>query len=135
MIVTDDDALYDRIWSFKDHGKDRALVFAPDPPPGFRWLHSAGPGTNLRMTGLSAAIGRVQLRRLPEWQALRAANAARLARALRGSDLLRIPQPPQGLTHAMGHADHLAVVLGAGGAALVIVAAIALFRRLRRDRP
>ncbi|HRM76270.1 MAG TPA: hypothetical protein PLI13_16390 [Paracoccus sp. (in: a-proteobacteria)] len=42
---------------------------------------------------------------------------------------------PQGLTHAMGHADHLAVILGAGGAALVIVAAIALFRRLRRDRP
>ncbi len=100
MIVTDDDALYDRIWSFKDHGKDRALVFAPNPPPGFRWLHAAGPGTNLRMTGLSAAIGRVQLRRLPEWQAIRAANADRLAGALSASDLLRIPQPQQGLTHA-----------------------------------
>ena len=100
MIVTDDDALYDRIWSFKDHGKDRALVFAPNPAPGFRWLHAAGPGTNLRMTGPSAAIGRVQLRRLAEWQAVRAANAGRLAAALAASDLLRIPQPPQGLTHA-----------------------------------
>ncbi|WP_207630226.1 DegT/DnrJ/EryC1/StrS family aminotransferase [Paracoccus xiamenensis] len=100
LIVTDDEALYDRIWSFKDHGKDRALVFAPNPAPGFRWLHAAGPGTNLRMTGPSAAIGRVQLRRLPEWQAIRAANAGRLAAALAASDVLRIPQPQPGMTHA-----------------------------------
>lgn len=100
MIVTDDTALYDRIWSFKDHGKDRALVFAPNPAPGFRWLHAAGPGTNLRLTGPSAAIGRVQLRRLPDWQRQRAENAARLAAALGASDLLRIPTPPAGMTHA-----------------------------------
>lgn len=100
MIVLDDTALHDRIWSLKDHGKDRALVFQPDPPPGFRWLHSAGPGTNLRMTGLSAALGRVQLGRLPEWQATRERNAGRLAAALSESPLLRIPMPPEGLTHA-----------------------------------
>ena len=100
MIVTNDEALFDRMWSFKDHGKDRALVFAPDPPPGFRWLHAAGPGTNLRMTGLSAALGRVQLRRLPDWQARRTANAARLARALGQSPALRVPMPPAGVTAA-----------------------------------
>lgn len=100
MIVTNDDALFDRIWSFKDHGKDRALVFAPNPAPGFRWLHAAGPGTNLRMPGPQAAIGRVQLRRLPEWHAARAANAARLARALAQSPALRIPMPDDGITHA-----------------------------------
>lgn len=100
MIVTNDDALYDRIWSFKDHGKDRALVFKPDPEPGFRWLHAAGAGTNLRMTGPSAAIGRVQLRRLPEWLDTRTANAARLARGLSQSPALRVPQPPAGVTHA-----------------------------------
>lgn len=99
MITTDDDALFDRIWSYKDHGKDRALVFQPDPPPGFRWLHAAGPGTNLRMTGPSAAIGRVQLRRLPDWRAARTTNAMRLADALSGCDLLRIPLPPNGITH------------------------------------
>lgn len=100
MIVTDDDALFDEIWSFKDHGKDRARVFQKDPPPGFRWLHAAGPGTNLRMTGPSAALGRVQLRRLPEWRAAREANALRLAAALADTDLLRIPLPPEGVTHA-----------------------------------
>ena len=100
MIVTDDDALFDEIWSFKDHGKDRALVFQKDPAPGFRWLHAAGPGTNLRMTAPSAALGRVQLRRLPEWRAARERNALRLAAALEGTDLLRIPMPPKGMTHA-----------------------------------
>lgn len=99
MIVTDDDALHDRIWSFKDHGKDRGLVFAKDKPPGFRWLH-ASVGTNLRMTGPSAAIGRVQLRRLPEWRAARARNATRLAGALARSPVLRVPMPPEGVTHA-----------------------------------
>lgn len=100
MIVTDDDALFDRIWSFKDHGKDRALVFRHDPLPGFRWLIPDAPGTNLRMAGPAAAIGRVQLRRLPDWRAARAANAQRLALALAECDLLRIPMPPAGITHA-----------------------------------
>lgn len=100
MIVTDDDRIHDRIWSLKDHGKDRTLVFQPNPPPGFRWLHAAGPGTNLRMTGLSAALGRVQLQRLPEWRATREANARRLADRLRESPLLRVPMPPEGVTHA-----------------------------------
>ena len=46
-----------------------------------------------------------------------------------------IAPTPEGLHHAAGHADHLGVILGAAAGALVIVAAIALFRRLRRDRP
>ncbi|WBU52623.1 DegT/DnrJ/EryC1/StrS aminotransferase family protein [Paracoccus sp. SCSIO 75233] len=100
MIVTNDEKLYDRIWSYKDHGKDRALVFAPNPQPGFRWLHANQPGTNLRMTGISAAIGRIQLKRLPEWREIRAANAKRLADALSVSPALRIPMPPFDVTHA-----------------------------------
>lgn len=99
MIVTDDDALFDRIWSFKDHGKSRGLVFAEAKSPGFRWLHS-GTGTNLRMTGPSAAIGRVQLRRLPEWHEARTRNAERLAATLNRSPLLRVPMPPPEVTHA-----------------------------------
>lgn len=100
MVVTNDDDLFDRIWSFKDHGKDHALVFQSDPPPGFRWLHAAGPGTNLRMTGMSAAIGRVQLQRLPEWHAARSRNADRLADTLVDLPGLRVPLPPPDITHA-----------------------------------
>lgn len=100
MILTDDPDLHERLWSFKDHGKYRPEATRPDPPPGFRWLHSAGPGTNLRMTGLSAALGRIQLRRLREWTRIRARNAGILAEALADHPLLRVPLPPPNLTHA-----------------------------------
>ncbi|MFV0292165.1 MAG: DegT/DnrJ/EryC1/StrS family aminotransferase [Paracoccus sp. (in: a-proteobacteria)] len=100
IIITNDDVLYDRIWSFKDHGKARLLVLAPETVQGFRWLHAAGPGTNLRMTGLSAAIGRLQLQHLSEWHGIRTRNAARLTRILHESPVLRIPLPPADLTHA-----------------------------------
>lgn len=99
LILTDDPALYERIWSYKDHGKSRSEALRPDPQPGFRWLHSMGPGTNLRMTGLQAAIGRIQLRHLPEWTAIRARNAAILARALIPHPLFRVALPPAGISH------------------------------------
>lgn len=100
MLLTNDTILWKRAWSFKDHGKDYDRVFAQDHPPGFRWLHDAGPGTNLRMTGLSAAIGRLQLAQLDDWRATRNENARILAETLGRSSAFRIPLPPDNLTHA-----------------------------------
>jgi len=100
MLLTDNADLWNRAWSYKDHGKDYERVHASDHPPGFRWLHAAGPGTNLRMTGPSAAIGRLQLARLDEWRAHRTANAQILAETLGRSSALRIPLPPDRITHA-----------------------------------
>jgi dTDP-4-amino-4,6-dideoxygalactose transaminase len=100
MLLTDRDDLWDRSWSYKEHGKSHDLVFAPNPAPGFRWLHASGPGTNLRMTGMSAALGVVQLGRLEEWRATRAANAMCLAGILDGSAALRQPLPEAHFTHA-----------------------------------
>lgn len=81
MVTTDDPALFERIWSLKDHGKGWAAVHRNDHPPGFRWLHEE-LGTNARMTELQAAIGRIQLLRMPAWHAARAANAAVLTEVL-----------------------------------------------------
>jgi dTDP-4-amino-4,6-dideoxygalactose transaminase len=100
MLVTDDDELWRRVWSFKDHGKDFDIVFNTNHPPGFRWLHSRGPGTNLRMSGPSAAIGRLQLERLDAWREHRTRNAMILADALSRSAAFRVPLPPEGITHA-----------------------------------
>ncbi|WP_126975681.1 DegT/DnrJ/EryC1/StrS family aminotransferase [Frigidibacter oleivorans] len=100
MLVTSDRDLWSRAWSFKDHGKSHDLVHASDAPPGFRWLHAEGPGTNLRMTCLQAALGRVQLARLAGWRAARAANAAILAEAFAGCPALRVPMPGPGIAHA-----------------------------------
>jgi len=89
-----------RAWSYKDHGKDFAAHSQSNGLPGqFRYVHDSA-GSNLRMTEMQAAIGRIQLRKLPHWLARRRANAARLTEALAGEDELLLPAPPSGVEHA-----------------------------------
>ena len=103
MVTLDDDELWDRMWSYKDHGKSWDAVFNRRHPPGFRWLHERF-GTNWRLTEMQAAIGRIQLKRLLEWSAKRTANAQRLIRALKplsgASGPVRVPVVPDHSVHA-----------------------------------
>ena len=100
LLTTNDHELWSRVWSYRDHGKGYDTVFNTDHPPGFRWLHDSGPGTNLRMTGPSAALGRVQLQRLNDWRAHRTANARILGEALATCPAFMVPNPPDNVTHA-----------------------------------
>ncbi|MET0659704.1 MAG: DegT/DnrJ/EryC1/StrS aminotransferase family protein [Steroidobacteraceae bacterium] len=99
LLSTDDEQLWSRSWAFKDHGKSYDAVYQRQHPPGFRWLHESF-GTNWRMTELQAAIGCVQLGKLPQWSQQRRANSQVLLDELRGADGLRIPQPPAHSEHA-----------------------------------
>lgn len=81
MVTTNDEALWRSMWAFKDHGKSYEAVYERQHPPGFRWVHESF-GTNWRMIEMQAAIGRIQLQRMPHWTAQRASNAARLRTAL-----------------------------------------------------
>lgn len=81
MVTTSDEALWRAMWSFKDHGKSYEAVYERKHAPGYRWLHDDF-GTNWRMLEMQAAIGRIQLRRLPAWTARRNAHAAVLTAAL-----------------------------------------------------
>lgn len=81
MVTCDDEALWRRMWAFKDHGKSYEAVYEREHAPGFRWLHESF-GTNGRLTEMQSAIGRIQLTRMPEWQAARTANAIALTRVL-----------------------------------------------------
>jgi len=99
MITTNDPILFARAWAFKDHGKNRQAMSRPGSSEGFRWLHDSF-GTNARMLEVQAVIGRIQLRRLPEWSARRRQHAQRLwdtAAALPG---LRVPVVPSHIVHA-----------------------------------
>lgn len=49
MTVTNDEATYRRMWSFREHGWDFDAALQSDPNDGFRWLVSDF-GTNARMT-------------------------------------------------------------------------------------
>ncbi len=93
MLLLRDEAAWCRAWAYKDHGKDHELVFRHDHPPGHRWLHTSF-GTNWRMTEMQAAIGRIQLGKLPAWLAARRAHVAELADMLAEVPGLRVPLPP-----------------------------------------
>lgn len=99
LLVTDDAALWKKAWAFKDHGKNYEAVYEREHPPGFRWLHESF-GTNWRMLEVQAAIGRAQLRKLPQWTRRRQENAAALAARLSRLPALRVPQVPADIGHA-----------------------------------
>lgn len=99
MVTTNDKALWSAMWSYKDHGKSWEAVYERQHPPGFRWLHESF-GTNWRMLEVQGSIGRIQLRRMPQWHESRLANARRIwdcAKALQG---LRVPEIPHDIVHA-----------------------------------
>jgi dTDP-4-amino-4,6-dideoxygalactose transaminase len=80
MVTTNDDALWNVMWSYKDHGKSYQAVYDRRHAPGFRWVHESF-GTNWRMLEIQAAIGRIQLRRMADWSKRRQENARRLVQA------------------------------------------------------
>tara|TARA_B110000027_G_C16122545_1_gene304192 strand:+ start:8487 stop:9692 length:1206 start_codon:yes stop_codon:yes gene_type:complete len=92
MITTNDKDLWLKAWSYKDHGKSWKKTHEKHVTKGFKWVHDT-IGTNWRMTAMQAAIGRVQLRRLPNWGRVRRSNMAALHQALQNSSIFRVPMP------------------------------------------
>lgn len=99
MVTTNDEALWKKMWSYKDHGKSWDAVYNRQHPPGFRWLHESF-GTNWRMLEMQAVIGRIQLKRMPEWHQTRLAYAKRIWDNARQLPALRAPSIPAHITHA-----------------------------------
>ncbi len=100
MVTTNNYDLWNRMWSFKDHGKSYDAVYNRDHPSGFRWLHESF-GTNWRMLELQAKIGRLQLGWLRDWTARRILNAQSLLNVMtRHKDIIRCPQPEENIIHA-----------------------------------
>ena len=99
MLVTNNPDWWKRAWAWKDHGKDYDTVFHTEHPPGFRWLHESF-GTNGRMPEILAAIGRIQLRNLPETHLRRKEIASIWYNTVCHEPLLRSPLPEKHLESA-----------------------------------
>ena len=99
MVTTNNKQLWEKVWSFKDHGKNYDTVYNKEHPPGFRWLHE-DHGTNARLTEIQSAIGRLQLRKLDSWIDKRTRLANIFNNGFKDVDGLRIALYPDHIKHA-----------------------------------
>lgn len=99
MVTTDNEALYRKMWSFKDHGKSFDKVREPSTSTAFKWIHDS-IGTNWRLTEMQAAIGRYQLGKVNEWVRQRRRNVECYNTALRSVAGLRVTIPDASIYHA-----------------------------------
>ncbi len=99
-VTTHCAALWDAMLTFKDHGIAHKGVFGREYPPGFRWLHERF-GSNFpphrtaerRWPHPAPAHARVHRRPQPQRPAAR-------AEALADCSAVRVPLPPDGITHS-----------------------------------
>ena len=89
MIVTDDDELAERILSVKNHGRG--------PSGGYQHFRI---GYNFRLADPLAAIGLIQLQKLPEMLRRRKENAEAIRKTVSELDHVHIQKIPEGYTHS-----------------------------------
>jgi dTDP-4-amino-4,6-dideoxygalactose transaminase len=99
MVTTDVESLWRKMWAYKDHGKSYEAVYEREHSEGFQWLHESF-GTNWRMSEVQAAIGRIQLKRMPDWHAGRISNASKIWNTAKQCKGLRVPSVPDYIEHA-----------------------------------
>jgi dTDP-4-amino-4,6-dideoxygalactose transaminase len=99
MVTTNDHTLWSAMWSYKDHGKSWQGVYERKHPPGPRLVHDTF-GTNWRMLEMQAAIGLIQLERMPNWTDRRTAIAHAIGGCLLGHETVRVPELPNYARHA-----------------------------------
>jgi len=63
MISTNNKNIWQKCWSYKDHGKNYQKTFYKKYKTGFRWLHDQ-LGSNYRLTEIQATLGQEQLKNL-----------------------------------------------------------------------
>jgi len=85
MVTSDDLELVERIRRLINHGQKE------------KYLHTE-LGYNFRLTDIAAAIGRIQLRKLPKMNALRQRNAEYFSKKIHRQGII-VPQVRSGTTH------------------------------------
>jgi dTDP-4-amino-4,6-dideoxygalactose transaminase len=100
MVTTNNENLWSRMWSYKDHGKSWEAIYVKEHPVGYRWVHESF-GTNWRMTEMQAAIGRIQLGRLEDWHSARVNNTAQILKTCQQfPSVFRVSVPDAKFEHA-----------------------------------
>jgi dTDP-4-amino-4,6-dideoxygalactose transaminase len=98
MITTNNEKIWEKIWSYKDHGKSYHKLSKKQNQQDFRWLHDEF-GSNYRMTEMQAVIGRIQLRKLDKWNVERNRYSQTIWKFANEISGLRVPKIPQEINH------------------------------------
>ncbi|XPF93368.1 DegT/DnrJ/EryC1/StrS family aminotransferase [Colwellia sp. RE-S-Sl-9] len=99
MLTTNNEKLWRKAWAFKDHGKSYQAVYETEHPPGYRWLHESF-GTNWRLTEMQSAIGRIQVKRMPQWTKIRTQYAKEIFKVCESYNFINVPNIPDYIEHA-----------------------------------
>ena len=101
MVTTNDKSLWSKMWSYKDHGKSYEAIYKKKYSNRFefRWVNESF-GTNWRMTEMQGAIGRIQLKRMKNWQNKRINNANEIWNSTKSCKGLNVPKIPNNIQHA-----------------------------------
>ena len=99
MVTTNDEHLWRKMWAYKDHGRSYEAVYEREHPKGFKWLNESF-GMNYRMIEIQAVIGRIQIKKMPDWHAKRKKNAKKIWNSARQCKGLRVPDIPDYIDHA-----------------------------------
>ncbi|MCJ8329072.1 MAG: DegT/DnrJ/EryC1/StrS aminotransferase family protein [Lentisphaeria bacterium] len=107
MLILNDETAYRKAWSYKDHGKnfDRYNLELKHPLAAPERENTASSyssvGSNWRMTEMQAALGRVALKKLDNWNLKnRRINALYLEEALNKINGIKVYSPPKHISHA-----------------------------------
>ncbi len=98
MVTTNNKNYFNKIRSFKDHGKSFPKLERKKANQGYIYIHD-NLGSNFRITEMQSAIGIIQLNKIDLWNKIRTKNALLLNNYLSKNPLLRIPIPHKGLVH------------------------------------
>ena len=99
MITTNDHKIWQKVWSYKDHGKSYSAVHKTNHKKGFRWIHHSF-GSNYRMTEMQAAIGRIQLTKMKAWHNERLDHSNVIWNYSSNVKGIRTPEIPDYIDHA-----------------------------------
>jgi sugar O-acyltransferase (sialic acid O-acetyltransferase NeuD family) len=100
MITTNNEELYKKAWSYKDHGKSHDKIFKNNNSEVgmFRYIHD-NIGTNWRMTEIQASIGLDSLESLSYWIHIRRQNAEKLSNCLKKYPFIQVLEYPDKYYH------------------------------------
>ena len=99
MLTTNSIEIYEKVWSFRDHGKSKIGLENARESKEFSFIHK-NFGSNFRLTEMQSAIGRIQLSKIDKINQIRTRNANILYEHLCDISCIRVPMPKKILRHA-----------------------------------